>query len=107
MESWPDPKLNPHDLFGEAVNFSDIVRAMESLERYEDGVTTALRLLELWPCNPVTLVEANRALGRCHAKLGRADKAEAAFRAGIIECARVKHAYHELLVQCDFVEYVL
>ena len=44
---------------------SDIVRAMESVERYEDGVALAERLLKSHPNQPNLVVEANRALGRC------------------------------------------
>ena len=86
---------------------TDIVRAMESVERYEDGVALAERVLKSHPNQPNLVVEANRALGRCLAKLGRVDEAERAFQAAIAEAVRVERTYHEMLARCDYIQSVL
>ena len=86
---------------------TDVVRAMESVERYEEGVAEAQRVLKWYPNNPLHVVEANRALGRCHAKLGRTNEAEAAFHAAIAEAKRAARAYHEMLAICDYIKAVL
>ena len=86
---------------------TDVVRAMESVERYENGVAEAQRVLKWYPCNPLHVVEANRALGRCHAKLGRMDEAEAAFEAAIAQAKRTARPYHEMLTICDYIQAVL
>ena len=52
-------------------------------------------------------MEANRALGRCHAKLGRTDEADAAFQAAIAEAICVARPYHEVLARCDYIQAVL
>ena len=85
----------------------DIVRAMESVERYSDGVALAEQFKKSYPGVPVIEVEASRAQGRCLTKLGRDSEAESAFEAAIAEAVRVGHTYHELLARRDYIEYVL
>ena len=85
----------------------EIVQAMESVERYEDGAALAQRVLKAHPHNPTHVVEAWRALGRCHAKLGRIGEAEHAFDAAIAEATRVGRTYHEMLAICDYTQAVL
>ena len=85
----------------------DHVSAMESVERYEEGVAEAQRVLKWYPNNPLHVVEANRALGRCQAKLGRMELAEASFQAAIAEAELVSRPYHEMLARCDYIRAVL
>ena len=85
----------------------DIIRAMESVERYSDGVALAEQFKKSYPGVPVIEVEASRAQGRCLTKLGRDSEAESAFEAAIAEAVRVGHTYHELLARRDYIEYVL
>ena len=86
---------------------ADVVRLMESVERFDDGVQRAQCILTLNPHSPIQKVEANRALGRCHAKLGRFEEAEAAFKAAATEAVRVGRPFHEMLARCDYIEHVL
>ena len=86
---------------------SDVARAMESIGRLEDCVTTAEYLKLGYPDNPYFTVELNCALGRCYAKMGRADEAVSAFEAAFAECTRAGHPYHEVLARCEYIEHVL
>ena len=52
-------------------------------------------------------MEANRALGRCYAKLGRIEEAETAFKAAIAEAMRVGRTFHAVLARCDYIQHVL
>merc|ERR1711871_43526 len=81
--------------------------AMESVERYEEGVAEAQRVLKWYPNNPLHAVEAHRALGRCQAKLGRTDEAETAFQAAVAEAKRAARPYHEMLAISDYIQAVL
>ena len=67
----------------------------------------AQRVLKWYPNNPVHVVEANRALGRCQAKLGRMEQAEASFQAAIAEAELAARPYHEVLARCDYIQAVL
>ena len=64
-------------------------------------------MLRSAPHNTIQSVEANRALGRCYAKLGRAAEAEVAFQTAAADAARAGNAYHEVLVRCDYIQSVL
>ena len=86
---------------------SDVVRVMESVGRYEEGVAEAQRVLKWYPYNPTCVIEANRALGRCQAKLGRTEEAEAAFQAAVAEAECVGRPYHEVLARSDYIQAVL
>ena len=93
--------------YNAGVLLPDVVRAAESMQRFDDAITIATRLLTWYPFLHTYVVECNRALGRCYAKLGRAEEAETAFQTAIAECTRIGHTFHSVLVVCDFIKHVL
>ena len=86
---------------------ADIARVMEAEGQHEAGIEQARWMLRSAPHTAMQSIEANRALGRCYAKLGRAAEAEAAFEAAVADAARVGSTYHEVLTRCDYVKSVL
>ena len=59
------------------------------------------------PLSPFSSVQANTAIGRCCAKLGRAAEAEAAFQEAIAEALECKLPWLEAIAHRDFIVHVL
>ena len=59
------------------------------------------------PLHPHLQIQSQSGLGRCHARLGRAAEAEAAFQAAIAEAQRCRLHFLEMLAHCDYIEHVL
>jgi len=85
----------------------DCVDVFESLERYEEGVTAAQKDIKDFECHPTMLIHAYTGMGRCHAKLGRAQEARAAFEAAIAEAQRCEMPFLEMLAHRDLIVHVL
>ena len=66
-----------------------------------------LRWLKSHPLHKFHIIEAHRAIGRCKAKLGRTEEADAAFKTAIAEAAKWNFTYLEMLVHCDYIHSVL
>jgi tetratricopeptide (TPR) repeat protein len=85
----------------------DGAEVFESLGRFEEGIVAAQRDLICNPVSPFTRIQSQLAIGRCHAKLGRAQPAEEAFQAAIAEAKRCELPFLEMLAHRDLVVHVL
>jgi hypothetical protein len=85
----------------------DGAEVFESLGRFEEGIVAAQRDLSLSAVNPFLRIQSHLAIGRCHAKLGRAQPAEEALQAAIAEAKHCELPFLEMLAHRDLIVHVL
>ena len=85
----------------------DAAEVFESLGRWEEGIVAAQRDLGLGAVNLFLRIQSHLAIGRCHAKLGRAHQAEEAFQAAIAEAKHCELPFLEMLAHRDLIVHVL
>jgi hypothetical protein len=80
----------------------DCAEVFESLERYEEAIVAAETDVRNWTVHGCLLTQSHTAIGRCQAKLGKFDEAEAAFQAAIAEANRCELPFLEMLAHRDY-----
>ena len=82
--------------------------AFESCGRFEEAIVAAAADSRNWRhTNPVIHTQSCAVAGRCHAALGRAAEAVAAFECAITEARRCEMPFLELLALRDMIVHVL
>jgi hypothetical protein len=92
---------------GEILGACGCAEVFESLGRFEEAITAAQADIRAYSIQPVVLVQSHTAIGRCHARLGQAQEAAAAFEAAIAEAQGCTLHYLEMLARRDYIVHVL
>ena len=86
---------------------ADAAEVFEQLGEFESAIVAADADMAGWPFAPLIGIKCRLVQGRCHAKLGRAGIAEAAFRLAISEAKRIGAVIYEALAHRDLIVHVL
>ena len=85
----------------------DCAEVFESLGRLEEAIVAAQTDLHIWKFHGPLRVQSHTVVGRCQAKLGRLDEAQASFETAIKDAARCELPYLEMLARRDMIVHVL
>ena len=85
----------------------DAVEVFESLGRFADGEIAARKDISEFPLIKTLQAQSHTALGRCLAKLGRAEEAEQAFNAAIEFAQQALMPFAEMAARRDLIVHVL